>query len=125
MEGVDGFYLKIDSVMDLRVPVCDESNVEVEGVDEWHAVGSVVRSGTGSFPGIGTVGAPLTTHAGRWELLDLSSIAGTDKHFEHATGDDRSAEGFGFLTRSTARSFVEAGTTGGLQTFQTLCCCIN
>ena len=97
-------------VTDLRVSICDESSVEEGIVGRQHAVGSVARSGTGSFPGIETVIALMTINAWHLELSYYSGMAGAVECYVYAIRDCRSAKGFGFLIRSAAISLVVADT---------------
>ena len=111
MEGLD---LEVDSVVDLRVPVLDESDIEEGVVDAILAAGSAVGSIAGSVPGIITASAPAMANAWRRELSGQGGRAGTGRHCEHAIRDGWStevAESLGFLPGSIAISSAVPSAT--------------
>jgi len=55
--------MEVDSVADLQVPVLDGSDIKGRVVDAQLVAGFAVGSIAGSFPGIGTVRAPMVADA--------------------------------------------------------------
>jgi len=82
MEGIEDVDLEVDSVVDLRVLLNDESE-QVEAVEEWQVLRYIAGSSAGSFWEAKAQAPVMADTWCRW-LSHTSSTAGTDEHYEHA-----------------------------------------